>query len=262
MSANKIKAPSSAIESTDVNIDKLELDPENPRLPEDLKRTQVAMTEHIAHYTDIEELMQVIGENGFFRGESLIVYPSPDRKNFYRVIEGNRRLCAVRLLSRPDIVKGSKKIAEIASKAKYRPDSLPVVVYKTRDEVLTYLGYRHITGVKEWEPLAKARYVEQLFRKQYTRIASVTRVRTVEQEIGTKPTFIRRALKALVAYNEIERQDFYEIEGLSEREFDFSILSTALGYDSIAKYVGTDDEVIVKSSMNKKHLGFNSEVQP
>ena len=96
--------------------------------------------------------------------------------------------------------------------------------------------------------------MEQLFRKQSTRIASVTRVRTVAQEIGTKPTFIRRALKALVAYNEIERQDFYEIEGLSEREFDFSILSTALGYDSIAKYVGTDDEVIVKSSMNKKHL--------
>ena len=90
MSANKIKAPSSAIKSIDVNIDKLELDPENPRLPEDLKRTQVAMAEHIAHYTDIEELMQVIGENGFFRGESLIVYPSPDRKNFYRVIEGNR----------------------------------------------------------------------------------------------------------------------------------------------------------------------------
>jgi hypothetical protein len=254
---NRIKqVPGSGIESKDVTIDKLELDPENPRLPESLKRTQQAMLEHIARHTDIEELMQVIGENGFFRGESLIVYPSPVKKDIYRVIEGNRRLCAVMLLSDPELLKGSKKIEEIAKRANYRPDRVPVAVYKTRNEVLTYLGYRHITGVKEWEPLAKARYVEQLFDKQPSNVSMDSKIKTVAQEIGTKSTFIRRALKALAAYSEIEKQDFYEIDGLNESELEFSVLSTALGYASIAKFTGADDDTVIvkKSALHKKQL--------
>lgn len=245
-----------AIESRDMKIDDLELDPENPRLPESLKRTQSAMLEHISRHTDIEELMQVIGENGFFRGEPLIVYPSPDKKGRYRVIEGNRRLCAVQLLNQPDLLKGSKKIEEIAKHANYRPEAVPVSVYKTRDEVLTYLGYRHITGVKEWEPLAKARYVNQLFRKQPSSASTDSKVKTVAQEIGTKPTYIRRALKAMTAYSEIERCDFYGIDGLNEAELEFSVLSTALGYASIAKFVGADDDKVItkKSALHKKQL--------
>jgi len=71
-----------------VPLDSLELDPENPRLPESLERTQQAMREYIARETSIEELMSVIAANGYFKGEPLIVYKK-NRK--FRVIEGNRR---------------------------------------------------------------------------------------------------------------------------------------------------------------------------
>lgn len=244
MNRKKSPAKRSSVsgKTEELNVEDLELDPENPRLPDSLKRTQAAMLEYIARSTDIEELMEVIGENGFFHGEALIVYPSPAKKGIYRVIEGNRRLSAVLLLRDPNQIRTGKRAKEISARARHRPERLPVVVYKTRDEVLTYLGYRHITGVKEWEPLAKARYIDQLYKKQGKRLSVDVRAKTVAREIGTKPTFIKRALKALVAYTRAESNEFYDIPGLEERSFDFSVLSTALGYESISNFIKLSEQ--------------------
>ena len=95
--ATKKAMPSGAVSTKQVNLDDLELDPDNPRLPAGLERSQAKMLDYIAKSTDIEELMEVIGENGFFQGEALIAYPSSKVKGRLRVIEGNRRLTAVRL---------------------------------------------------------------------------------------------------------------------------------------------------------------------
>lgn len=45
------------------------------------------------------ELMQAIAENGFFVGEQLFVIKYRDEK--FKVIKGNRRLIAVKLLQNP-----------------------------------------------------------------------------------------------------------------------------------------------------------------
>ena len=75
-----------------ISVDDLLLDEDNPRLPADVEKTQGAMLEYIARQTSIEELMEAIGENGFFNSEALIVYHHPnDRPDKYRVIEGDRK---------------------------------------------------------------------------------------------------------------------------------------------------------------------------
>ena len=56
-----------------VPLDDLELDTENPRLPEGVSRDQLGMINYIATSTSIEDLMSAIAENGFFPGEPLIV---------------------------------------------------------------------------------------------------------------------------------------------------------------------------------------------
>lgn len=58
-----------------VPLDDLELDTENPRLPEGVSRDQLGMINYIATSTSIEDLMSAIAENGFFPGEPLIVIP-------------------------------------------------------------------------------------------------------------------------------------------------------------------------------------------
>ncbi|MCP4103959.1 MAG: hypothetical protein GY749_00240 [Desulfobacteraceae bacterium] len=49
--------------------------------------------------------------------------------------------------------------------AKKKPDTIPVIIYPSRDHILDYLGYRHITGIKEWESLAKTKYLHKLYQR-------------------------------------------------------------------------------------------------
>jgi hypothetical protein len=90
---------------TFVHIEQLALDSQNLRLPsiDVLERTQQAMLEYLARETSIEELMSAIAENDFFEGESLIVIPNDKQPDQYIVVEGNRRLIALRLLQEPDL---------------------------------------------------------------------------------------------------------------------------------------------------------------
>lgn len=222
-------------------INNLLLDPSNPRLPETVARTQEAMLDYIAQTTSIEELMEAIAQNGFFPGEPVVVTPEGAPEGKLIVIEGNRRVTAVKLLNDPDLLsKKSEKIKSISEHAKYQTSKLPVVKKSTRSEVLPYLGFRHITGVKQWEPLAKARYIEQLYDLTDKNLSHKDREAEVARQIGSRRDHIRRNLSALAVYKQIRDSDFYGIENLGEESIKFAVLSTAVSDDRIGKFVGVE----------------------
>lgn len=226
------------------DVDTLLLDEENPRLPSDLlPRTQEKMIAYIASKEAIEDLMSSIGKNGFFQGEALVAYRNPKDKGRLRVIEGNRRLTAVKLLLQPSLYSKRPSIKELSDSArnKERLQQLPVVVFDTRAEVLPYLGSRHIVGVRQWEPLAKARYMQQLFGAVHKKGRPPKEsYRAVAEQIGSykRSDYIKSNLDGLAVYEVIEKNNFFGIEGLSEEDIAFGSLYTALGYDPIAAYVG------------------------
>jgi ParB-like nuclease domain len=235
-----------------ISIENLLLDVDNPRLPEALNpRSQEKMIAYIAAKSAIEDLMSSIGKNGFFSGEALVAYHNPaDGRNIYRVIEGNRRLTAVKLILDPNLYKTRSAIKELANEAlnKTALKKLPVVVFASRKEVLPYLGSRHIVGVKQWEPLAKARYMRQLFDSQPKKKVPLNEVyRSVASQIGSykRSDYIKKNLDGLAVYELIEGNDFFEIEGLSEETIDFGTLYTAIGNPAIAEYIGA-------AELNKK----------
>lgn len=228
-----------------VGIDRLLLDEENPRLPEDLvPRTQEKMIAYIASKGAIEDLMSSIGKNGFFVGEALVAYRnSNDRPNQLRIIEGNRRLTAVKLILRPSLYPNRPSIKELADSAKNkeRLAQLPVVVFPSREEVLPYLGSRHIVGVRPWEPLAKARYMRQLFRSLHQPGRPPKEgYRAVAEQIGSykRTDYIKSNLDGLAVYEVMDAKNFFDIKGLSEESIDFGTLYTAVGYDQVAEYIG------------------------
>lgn len=151
-----------------ISINMIQLDEHNPRLPTTLGRSQKDMTLYIARNTSITELMTAIAENDYFPGEPIIVVP--DKTGGYTVVEGNRRLTALRLLKDPSLYPRNARVREISENAKYRPDTVPCVIFDRREDVVNYLGYRHISGVKQWEPLAKARYIGQYLGRKPTRV--------------------------------------------------------------------------------------------
>lgn len=222
-----------------VEISNLLLDPENPRLPESVERKQIAMLDYIAETTAIEELMLAIGENGFFPGEPLVVVPHSDNSDQFLVVEGNRRLTALKLLSAPTCISNpGARMKEISQNAKHRPPKVPVVRRENRSDVLPYLGFRHITGVKQWEPLAKARYIEQLFKLTNTNETPKNRYNDVARAIGSRKDHIKRNLDALSVYKIVKDKNFYDIDGLDDTSLKFSVLSTALADERIGSFVG------------------------
>ncbi len=222
-----------------IPIEMLLLDPENPRLPESLARDQQTMLDYIAETTTIEELMDAIAENDFFPGEPIIVVPSAADPSKFTVVEGNRRLTAVKLLRDPaHCSRPGARIREIANNAKHRPDKLPIISRLNRSDVLPYLGFRHITGIKQWEPLAKARYIEQLFNLTDQKAEPKARYAKVASAIGSRRDHIKRNLDALAVFKAIKEADFYGIEGLDDASLKFSVLSTALADERIGAFTG------------------------
>ncbi|GAA5531146.1 ParB N-terminal domain-containing protein [Herpetosiphon gulosus] len=224
-----------------VPVDNLEFDPENPRLPTRLRgASKRDVLEWMLRDATLVELMQSIGEQGYFSGEPLLVIKSQKTSDKYIVIEGNRRLSALTLLNHPhDAPVKIYAVEQIVKEARSIPTEVPVVVFENRSKIIDYLGYRHITGVKPWSSLAKARYLKQL--ADTSSLPVVERNRHLAKIIGSRADYVSKLLFGLEVYDLIVSKNFFGISDLNDENFDFSILTTALSYKNIAKYIGTSN---------------------
>ena len=217
-----------------LNIDDLEFDKQNPRLPTTVGTEESAIIEYLATKTGIADLMISIGENGFFQGEAIVVTSAENGK--YTVLEGNRRLVALKLLQNPRLASNRKSITGASEEAKNKPTDIPAFIVNSRYDALQYLGFRHISGVQRWDPLAKARYLKLLFEQASGEPEK--RCIEVAREIGSRRDAVRRSLDALAAYEAIEERDFFDIDDLNEGSFRFGTFYTAIANAGIASFVG------------------------
>ncbi len=222
-----------------VPVSELQFDPENPRLPQSARRDSTAILTWMLSDGAIIDLMGSIGAQGYFGGEPVLVIP---RERPHTVVEGNRRLAAVRLLLRPEEAPTRQRaVADVAAAAIYRPERIPVLKFDQRAEILDYLGYRHVTGIREWGPLEKARYVDQLITRMRDGDQEVD-YRELARRIGSRTDYVRRLMDGLAVYKHAEERAFYDLPGLDEKPMEFSILSTALGFNKLADFVGLAPE--------------------
>src|SRR5262245_30360746 len=140
-------------EQVEIEVDKLHLDPQNPRLPEELQGAEQArLLRYLYDNGALEELIRSFADNGFFRHEPLIAVADDDEPGSYVVLEGNRRLSALKILLGDRAAKEEglePKLDEQPSDE--RLDELRVVpCYLVADpvDVHQFLGFRHIGGIK------------------------------------------------------------------------------------------------------------------
>lgn len=221
----------------------LAFDPENPRLPTTVDgHDEAQVFAWMLVDESLTELIGSIGAQGYFPGEPVLVAPNSESGPSYVVVEGNRRLAAVKLLADPGRAPVRQQTVErLAQEAAFRPEHLPALVFERRDDILDYLGYRHITGVKEWDPLAKARYLEQLLRRAEARGDTLTD-QQMARRIGSRADYVRLLREGLEVYDHVVDRDFYGIDGVTEDAINFSVLTTALSYENIAGFVGADED--------------------
>ena len=145
----------------------LVLDSRNPRLPEIYRgASQHELREFIANTYSAIEIAKSIALHGYFPSEPPIVISNED--GTYTVVEGNRRLVALQILSDPTLAASLDDYTEWQEVAKdaHLPDIIPVIVATDRQEVAPIIGYRHISGIQPWEPFAKARFIAALVDEQ------------------------------------------------------------------------------------------------
>ena len=237
-----------------IDIDKLMLDPQNPRLP---KSKRNGNQEDIINFLLLEsstiELMEAIGENGYFPGEILLVVQ--DGSQEYIVVEGNRRLCSVKLLKNPSLAKYKKEsVNSIAGNAKQpAPDQLPCLIFQNRESIIKYLGFVHITGKQSWGLLQKGRYLYEYYLGIRTDDFPAD-CKRIAKQIGSTSPYVARLLQAFNIYHEIENEGFYLIEGLSDMTFHLNYLVDGLNKENIRRHLNVDLEQDNLDNVNSQNL--------
>ena len=149
-----------------VNLEKLLLDFDNPRfnLGPDVK-TQADIANNLVMSYDVFTLAESIAGNGFFANEPLVAIASAT-DGLFTVVEGNRRLTALKGLCQPSFrsqLYNPEKWEELARDSKVSGlTEVPVIIVKEREKATSMMGYRHISGITGWDPLAQARFVAKL----------------------------------------------------------------------------------------------------
>jgi hypothetical protein len=143
-----------------IPIKDLHYDLDNPRLPEELMGANTsALAEYYYEHATVQELVDSMLQNGFFPHEPVIVTPAAEG---YTVVEGNRRLTALYIIHNLAIVKKLPRPDGTVSKEQIaRLDSIPCVISENESETRRFIGFRHISGPKTWDPEAKARFLAE-----------------------------------------------------------------------------------------------------
>ncbi|MGM0636555.1 MAG: hypothetical protein ACQESK_10860 [Bacteroidota bacterium] len=227
-----------------INYSKIKLDPENPRLPGSFRKGN-KKEKDLINWMLLEaatiELMYAIGQNGYFIGEQLLVVEDETDSGKFIVIEGNRRLTAVKLLNKPELADVKKSaISEVLENTNERPQEIPCLIFKEKDEILKYLGFRHITGIKSWKLLQKASYLYDVNKDEFDDNNFISKCRDIAKNIGSSSNYVRRLITAYKIYKRIEDEGFYSISGLNDSDFHLNYLVDSLNKQNIKNHIGVN----------------------
>src|SRR5690606_14155329 len=112
-------------------------------------------------------------------------------------IEGNRRLASCKLLNNPSLASvKTKSVINVVetTDSKNIPQKVPAFIFDKREDILAYLGYRHVTGVKSWGALPKAKYLFELFQLIKENISLKEKCQLLAKQIGSRGDYVLRLL--------------------------------------------------------------------
>ena len=219
-----------------IRVSELAFDLRNPRLPEygvadDSEEVDVLRL--LWEAMDVKELAMSIAASGFFRHEPLIVAQENGRNV---VIEGNRRLAAVKLLLNPASVEElAPHVPAISRAEKAALETLPTVP-ATRESAWRFLGFKHVNGPAKWSSYAKSRYVAEVHRKFNVSLDDIAR------QIGDTHRTVRRLYRSLMVIEQAERLKLFDREDRWRKHFSFSHLYTGLSYPGISAFIDLKPE--------------------
>jgi len=242
-----------------IPVERLHLDKDNPRLSETIHReSEEEILKVLYREFDLDELAVSMSMNGYFEEEPLVVAPinippkiesldlkkNPNNEKYiqfvnakdtnFTVAEGNRRLSTVKILLDDDL-RDRLKIKtwpKITSEVRINLSILPTIIYPTRNEILSYMGIRHIAGLKKWDAYAKARYIKEMEKQGHSIVE-------IEKLLGDKQAFVR---KSYICHSMLEQsEEEFDYDTTKAKE-NFSFLFLSIGQGAIKRYLGLSEK--------------------
>jgi hypothetical protein len=228
-------------------VTSLSLDPLNPRLPEiDKKLSQKELIEELIKHEDVYEIAKSISEDGYYPVERLICVKEDNKKY---IVEGNRRLAALKLLISPESAPDGeqKKYRTLSNSISLEQiKKVKVTIAPDRKSANHYIRNKHTSPtVRPWKPIQQAKFYKNM-------IASGSTIADISKEYMVSVGEITENLQLLDMYNiacGIKLPDGVKEFVLDSRRFPVSTLQRAFQNQEIKRFLGIDFD------SNKKLVG-------
>lgn len=213
----------------------LHFDFRNPRIAEFLPTNKTPEKEIIKilwNVMGVEEIVLSIKASGFFTHEPLIAINEGGRNI---VLEGNRRLAAVKCLLEPQIADFVGINKNILSAKKDVIDSiqqLPVIFVNDRKDAWKFIGFKHINGPAKWGSYAKAEYISQIKNEFHIPLEEIA------SQIGDTHRTVQKLYQGLQVIEQAEKLGVFDRRDIQANRLYFSHLYTGLTYEGYKDYIG------------------------
>lgn len=200
----------------DVPLAKLLLDPNNYRFWDHKKfkkkvvnrfheeKVQTATLENLEHHYQLDELKNSILVNGYVPMERVIVAPYKYLTGYFVVVEGNRRVAALKSL----LKESEEGVIELTTSQKKSYAKVPCAVLRSSGKDLRHaerviMGIRHIAGPKEWGAYQQALLVAELKDEENLDF------KAIGGTLGISSVEAARRYRAIAALKFMEQDDLF-----------------------------------------------------
>jgi hypothetical protein len=207
-------------------------DPTNPRLPSSVwNGSESDLFVYMERYYDAVSLAESLASFGFFPSEPLVVVPEGGE---YRVVEGNRRLTAIKGLSDADLraqFRNPARWDELAREAedRFSPASIPTVLADSWEDAAALIGNRHVAGIQRWDAYPKARFVARLIDNEG---------KTAEEAADLVGEGVAAVKSLYRNFHILEQARAWDLNGVAAAEGRFGIFTAALNRRALRSFVG------------------------
>lgn len=224
-----------------ISPEELILDAKNPRLYNGKNFNDNAgpheLVKALSDTADLEELVKSISENGYMSIEPLIVIKKGDK---YVVLEGNRRLAAIKLLTEPDLAQKCRVVVPKVLEPRVINSLKEVAVYLVNDEseARSFIGFKHVNGPHKWDSFAKAQFAYKWFVSERENGLTID---DITKKLGDSNNTVRSIVSAMFVLEQAKNQEIYDIHAdRMSPKFSFSHLYTALNRSEYKDFLGLE----------------------
>lgn len=242
-----------------INIEELFLDEKNPRFIIPPNPSQQSIVDYLIDYEEVEQLAIDIGNSGgLYAGERVIAIKEKEK---YIVLEGNRRVCACKILLNPSLLSHRRpasinKISLLLNdNLRNSISSISVDIMPDRTRAQSSLAAKHIDGIKKWSTISKYKFFALEFDsgRSLDEIALVTGVSTTKIKNGLKEYRIIEYVLGLSLWTNTDREEYLNLQQLKTSRL--TRLFSAKTKNNIRLRelldLGYDDQYKIKTSLNK-----------